>query len=68
MRFLFGFITGLILGAAIILLTTPQSGKDLQQQVKDRVDHILAEGRQAAESRRVELENRLADLKAGRTT
>ena len=68
MRFLMGFITGLILGAVFILLTTPQSGKDLQQQVKNRVDNILAEGRQAADARRVELENRLADLKAGRAT
>ena len=68
MRFLFGFIIGLILGAAIILLTTPQSGKELQQRVKDRVNYILAEGRQAADARRVELENRLADLKAGRAT
>jgi gas vesicle protein len=68
MRFLIGFIIGLILGAVIVLLTTPRSGKDLQQQVKDRVNNILAEGRQAAEARRVELENRLADLKAGRVT
>lgn len=68
MRFLIGFIIGLILGAAVILLTTPQSGKELQQRVKDRFDYVLAEGRQAAEVRRVELENRLADLKAGRAT
>ena len=68
MRFLIGFIIGLILGAVAVLLTTPQSGKDLQQQVKGRVDRVLAEGRQAAEARRVELENRLADLKAGRVT
>lgn len=68
MRFLIGFIIGLILGAAVILLTTPQSGKELQQRVKDRFDYVLAEGRRAAEVRRVELENRLADLKAGRAT
>jgi gas vesicle protein len=66
MRFLLGFIIGLILGAAVVLLTTPKSGQDLQQLVKNRIDTTVAEGRKAAEARRVELEQRLADMKAGR--
>jgi gas vesicle protein len=66
MRFLVGFTIGLLLGAAVTLLVTPQSGQDLQQSAKGRLDDVLAEGRRAAEARRAELETRLADLKSGR--
>ncbi|GAB4427482.1 MAG: hypothetical protein Kow0031_07540 [Anaerolineae bacterium] len=66
MRFLVGFAIGLLLGAAATLLLTPQSGQDLQQSAKVRLDGVLAEGRRAATARRAELENRLADLKTGR--
>ena len=34
MRFIAGFIIGMVLGAAAVLLTTPQSGSDLQQGVR----------------------------------
>lgn len=34
--FIIGIGTGLIAGAATVLLTTPQSGKDLQVSLKDR--------------------------------
>lgn len=66
MRFLMGFLIGLVIGAVVVILTTPQSGKDLQQQARSRFDDIVAEGRRAAAERRAELENRLADLKSGR--
>ncbi len=65
MRFLVGFAIGLLFGAAVTLLITPQSGQDLQQSAKNRLDDVLAEGRRAATARRAELENRLADLKSG---
>ena len=65
MRFLAGFIIGVILGSVVVLLTTPQSGQDLQRGVRSRIDEIMAEGRQAAASRRAELEARLAELQAG---
>ena len=65
MRFLMGFIIGMILGAVVVLLTTPQSGRDLQRGVRSRIDEIMAEGRQAAASRRAELEARLTELRAG---
>ena len=61
-RFVFGFTIGLILGAAAVLLTAPQSGSDLQQSVRNRVDEVMAEGRRAAAQRRAELTQRLADL------
>ena len=64
-RFIAGFLVGLILGAGAVLLTAPQSGSELQSQAKAWVDDILNEGRKAAELRRAELEARVADLQAG---
>lgn len=63
MRFIVGFLIGMVIGAAVILLTTPQSGKDLQQQARSRFDNVVSDGRKAAAQRRAELETRLADLK-----
>lgn len=67
MRFLLGFLIGLVIGMVVVILTTPQSGKDLQENARTRFEDILAEGRRAAAERRAELEARLADLKAGKT-
>ncbi|RME97341.1 MAG: hypothetical protein D6768_19850 [Chloroflexi bacterium] len=66
MRFFAGFLTGLVMGFVAVLLTTPQSGQDLQLKARSRFDEIVAESRRAAAERRAELENRLADMKAGR--
>ena len=66
MRFLAGFLIGMLIGAVAVLLTTPQSGSDLQEGVRSRIEDVLAEGRQAAAMRRAELENRLAELRAGK--
>lgn len=65
MRFLAGFAIGMLIGVVAVLLTTPQSGSDLQHGVRSRFENILAEGRKAAELRRAELEARLAELKMG---
>jgi gas vesicle protein len=64
-NFIAGFLGGVVIGAAIVLLTTPQSGSDLQAGVRARFDNILAEGLRAAEARRAELEARFASLKGG---
>jgi gas vesicle protein len=65
MNFVAGFLGGVVLGVIFVLLTAPQSGSDFQAQVRARFDRMLAEGRKAAEARRAELEDRLANLKAG---
>lgn len=65
MRFLAGFVIGMVIGVVAVLLTTPQSGSDLQDGIRSRFEDILAEGRKAAELRRAELEARLAELKMG---
>lgn len=65
MRFLTGFIIGMSLGAAIGLLSAPQSGTKTLDLVQGRVEGILEEGRQAAERTRADAHARLADLKQG---
>ena len=62
MRFLAGFFIGMLMGAGVVLLITPQSGKDLQDGVRTRIDDLIAEGRDAAAMRRAELETRLAEM------
>jgi gas vesicle protein len=63
MRFINGFLIGLVIGAGLVLLTTPQSGRDLQKGVRSRVDEILSEGRRGYQMRRAELEARVAELR-----
>lgn len=60
-----GFLIGLVIGAVAVLLTTPQSGEDIQKEVRSRLDDLMVEGRRAATQRRAELEARLAELRAG---
>ena len=62
-NFVAGFLVGAAIGAIMVLLTAPQSGSDLQIEVRSRFERILAEGRKAAAARRAELEERLASLK-----
>ena len=64
MRFLVGFLVGLVLGGVAVLLFTPQSGRDLQQGARSRFESLIDEGRKAAAARRTELEARLAELQA----
>ena len=56
MNFIAGFLGGVVLGAIIVLLTAPQSGSELQAEVRSRFDNIVEEGRKAAAVRRAELE------------
>jgi gas vesicle protein len=62
MRFLMGFVIGLVLGAVAILLTTPQSGGDLQRRVRSRYEEIMAEGRRARAERLAELQAEYTNL------
>jgi gas vesicle protein len=64
-NFVAGFLVGAAIAAIFVLLTTPQSGNDLQMEIRARFEGILAEGRTAAAARRAELEDKLASLKAG---
>ncbi len=58
-----GLVLGAVVGVGVVLLLAPRSGADTRQGIHDRIDAILAEGQQAAETRRLELSERFEALK-----
>jgi gas vesicle protein len=64
--FLIGILTGGLLGAALALLFAPSSGEQLRQDVRDRIEYVQSEVKLAAQERRVELEQQLAELRSPR--
>lgn len=62
-RMLFGMLFGVAVAGGLVLLFTPQSGDEVRQRIAERIDAILAEGRQAAEVRRVELQSQFEAMK-----
>ncbi len=65
LNFLAGFFVGGLIGAAAGLLLAPQSGGELQERIRARVDELVEEGEKAAAARRAELENQLEAFKTG---
>jgi len=63
-RFFEGFIFGGLLGAAAALLFAPSSGEALCSKVKDEMGRVRTEVERAAEDRRAELEQRIAELRS----
>jgi len=53
-------------GAILALLFTPLSGADLRTQLNDRTAGLAAEVRQAANTKRIELTERLETLRTPR--
>ncbi len=53
--FALGLFFGAIAGAALVLLFTPQSGGELQQRIRERLQAIMEEARQAGNIRRAEI-------------
>ena len=66
LSFLAGAMCGALVGAVAALLLAPESGQQLQTQARSQFDHVVADARAAAESKRVQLEAQLAALKAPR--
>jgi gas vesicle protein len=70
MRRIFGFLIGVFVGAlvgsTIALLLTPEAGETLRAQLRERGVQFAAEVRQAADTRRIELKERLDTLRAPR--
>ena len=58
-----GFLLGSVIGAGGVLLFLPRSGAEMRQLLQRRVNAVLEEGRQAAETRRHELATRFEALK-----
>lgn len=68
MRRMFGFLIGIFVGAlvgsTVALLLAPESGENLRGQIRDRGQGFMSDIRHAADSRRIELRNRLENLRA----
>ncbi len=65
LAFLDGLLIGTLVGGTLVLLFTPSSGSELQQQVKDYTEHLIESGKNAAATRRQEMEKELISLKKG---
>jgi gas vesicle protein len=72
MRQVFGFMMGIMVGAlvgsTVALLLAPEAGESFRKQLRDRGESLAADVRQAAETRRIELTNRLDTLREPHTT
>jgi gas vesicle protein len=68
MRRMFGFMIGILVGAlvgsTVALLLAPESGEQLRGVIRERGNNFMADVRQAADSRRIELQSRLEELRA----
>ena len=56
LSFVIGLLSGSIVGAAAVILLTPQSGRDLRQGLATRYSEIMESGKQAMKERRQTLE------------
>jgi gas vesicle protein len=65
--FLIGTLTGSLIGAAVALLLAPTAGNDLRTQISDRAGGLIGDIRHAANTRRIELQERLETLRTPRT-
>jgi gas vesicle protein len=63
LRFTVGFLLGAAGAAGLVLLYAPQGGVETRQSIQDYVQEVLEEGRQAAETRRLELSAQFETLK-----
>lgn len=70
MRRTFGFLIGIavggLVGSTIALLLAPDSGEQLRSELRLRGDVFFNEVRHAADERRIELRQRLEDMRMPR--
>lgn len=62
-KFFEGLLLGALTGAAVTLLTAPQSGEVTQASIQERVKLVMDEGKRAAAERRAELESQFAQAR-----
>jgi gas vesicle protein len=63
LRILAGVLLGASAAGGLVLLFAPQSGEDTRRMIEERIEAILAEGREAAEVRRLELQTQFETMK-----
>ena len=70
MRRMFGFLIGIfvgwLVGGTIALLLAPESGEKLRGELRARSNNFMGEIQSAAETRRKQLEDQLAVMRAPR--
>ncbi|MCK7475805.1 MAG: YtxH domain-containing protein [Rhodopseudomonas palustris] len=62
--FLIGIVVGGLVGATIALLTDPEPGDELRAQIRERGQSFFDEVRHAADERKIELRQRLDEMRA----
>lgn len=70
MKRMFGFLIGItvggLVGSTIALLMAPDSGDELRSRLRQRGQDFFYEVRHAADERRIELRQKLNDMRAPR--
>ena len=70
MRRMFGFLIGItvggLVGSTIALLMAPESGDQLRSQIRERGQSFFNDVRSAADERKIELRQRLDEMRTPR--
>ncbi len=70
MRRIFGFLIGIVvgglIGSTIALLLAPEAGEKLRAQLRARGEGFFNEVRHAADERKIELRQKLDEMRAPR--
>jgi gas vesicle protein len=64
--FLIGVTVGGLVGSTIALLMAPESGELMRSRLRDRGQNFFYEVRHAADERKIELRQRLEDMRSPR--
>jgi hypothetical protein len=64
--FMIGIAVGSLVGSTIALLMAPESGDQLRSQIRERGQNFFSDVRSAADERRIELRQRLDEMRAPR--
>ena len=64
--FLIGVMVGGMVGSTIALLMAPESGEQLRAELRVRGENFFTEVRHAADERKIELRQRLEDMREPR--
>ncbi len=62
--FLVGVVLGSVVGAAVVLLYTPSSGRGVRDQIQNYLQNLKTEVSRAAENRRLQLEKQLESMRS----